>query len=94
METKETKIEVTSKRYSLNRKDFLRGLLMAVVAGAAFTAELALESGEFHLRKVLYAGLAAGLAYLLKNYLQPAQVKKTITNQEVDALKSENTAAK
>ncbi len=81
------KVEVTSKRFWLNSKDFLKGLLLAVVTSGLVVLEGALSSGPINWLMVGKAGLAGGVAYLLKNYFQPAQIKQNITAEQVDAMK-------
>lgn len=82
-----SKIEVTSKRFWLNSKDFFKGFITAFLSASLYAAQVVLDSGEFHPKKVAMAGIAGGIGYLIKNFFQPAQVKKDITSEEVDVLK-------
>lgn len=82
------KIEVTSKRFWLNGKDFLKGLLISVGTGSLMVLQTALDAGEIHWKPVWMAGAAGGIAYLIKNFLQPAQMKQNITAEQVDAMKA------
>lgn len=84
------KIEVTSKQYWLNAKDFIKGLIISMLTAAITIVTTSLESGVLHFdwRTIGIAAGAAGGSYLLKNWLQPAQVKQTVTNQEVDEIKT------
>jgi hypothetical protein len=89
------KIEVTSKRFWLNSKDFVRGFLIAILSAGLYAGQVAFESGEFHPKRVLMAGAGGGIAYLIKNWLQPAQIKQDISNAERDAIASPgNSSAK
>ncbi len=93
----ESKIEVTSKRFWLNSKDFIRGLLIAMGSSALMVVQTSIDAGHivFEWKPIGMAGVAGGITYLLKNWLQPAQIKKDITPAEVDALKTKtNEAAK
>lgn len=91
------KIEVTSKQFWLNSKDFLRGLIMAMGTTALMVVQNSIDAGQivFHWKQMLMAGVGGGVTYLLKNFFQPAQIKKDVTPDEIDALKtSDNKAAK
>lgn len=89
------KVEVTSKRFWLNSKDFLRGLLVAILTGGAYAAQVALDTGEVHIKRIVFAGLSGGVAYLIKNFFQPAQVKQTISDEEAKEIRtSDNSAPK
>lgn len=87
------KIEVTSKQFLLNHKDFIKGLIMAMGTGASlilfpmFTDIANGNAIDIQWSLAWKAALAAGGVYLTKNFLQPAQEKRTITNAEADQLK-------
>lgn len=90
------KTEVTSKRFALNVKDFLRGMLIAMGTSALVVVQSAVDAGSLatvNYKVVIWAGIGGGVTYLLKNYFQPAQVKQTIPNSEVDKINAD-TAAK
>ncbi len=67
----------TNKQYSLNYRDALRGLLVAVLT-ATLTAILdALNvNGIDHLnwKAVGIIGLTAGISYLVKNFFTPTEI--------------------
>jgi hypothetical protein len=68
---------VTSPKWSLNTKDFLRGLLMAVLS-SPFTFLLdSLNQGDWNLdwKKIGGVALVAGLTYLAKNLGTPATIQ-------------------
>ena len=77
-------IEVTSKKYRLNGKDFLKGLFMAVGGGVLMAMQQSMEAEAVVLKwkAIGMAGLASGVTYLIKNYFQPAQVKHDISEEQ------------
>lgn len=88
-------VEITSKRFWLNSKDFLRGLLVAILTGGGYAAQVAFDTGEVHIKKIAFAGLAGGIGYLVKNFFQPAQVKQTLSPEELATMRTTtNSAAK
>ncbi len=93
----ENKIEVTSKQFFLNHKDFFKGLIVSAGSAALTIIYNSIEAGNFDINwsSVLKISLTAGIAYLMKNFFQPAQEKRDITNAEVDQLKGvDKTASK
>lgn len=86
----EQKPEITSNQYSLNFKDFLRGLLIAMGTAALTVAQQSIDAGAFTLnwKVMMWAGLGGGITYLLKNYFQPAQIKQTVTNAQATSIKN------
>ncbi len=91
-----TKIELTSKKFRLNAKDYLRGLLMAVGTAVFTTVEQALNLGTLKINwtGVAAAGIGAGLVYIGKNFFSPAQKKVEITNEEHDELMATSSTEK
>lgn len=69
----------TSKRYTLNIRDFLRGLLIAVVSAVLTALLTMLEAEDFVIqwKKMAIAGATAGVAYLLKNLFSPSEIVVT-----------------
>lgn len=65
----------TSKQYTINYRDVLKGLLVSGVTGALTVAEQALTTTPvvFSWKSIGLAALAAGVAYLLKNLFTPSQ---------------------
>lgn len=92
----EVQTEVSSKQFSLNWKDALKGLVIAVVVSVLTVVQTSIESGNFHFDWMLIGKTAsiATLAYLGKNFIQPAQMKTTVTNAQVDQLKGAETTSK
>jgi hypothetical protein len=58
-----------SKFMQLNAKDFVRGLLIAMLTGALTALYEVVKSGtsEIHWDKIGLAALASGIAYLIKS---------------------------
>ena len=66
----------TSSLFSLNFKDLMKGLLVAVGGAVFAAAESSLQAGQLSFNWQTLAGvaLASGLSYLAKNFFTPAQV--------------------
>ena len=84
METK-----LTSKQFSLNINDFLKGLLMAMGVPVLVVIQSAVEAGNFNLDWKMLVKIAVGglVAYLLKNFMTPSTVTAKVTNDQVEAIK-------
>jgi uncharacterized membrane protein len=67
---------------SLNTKDFIKGLAMAVLTAIVTVLYNSVEAGslEFNIKSIVVASLSAALAYIIKNAL---------TNSEDQFLKKE-----
>ena len=65
----------TSSLFSLNFKDFGKGLLVAVGGAVIAAIETSVQAGTFSFDWKAIGGvaLAAGLSYLAKNFFTPAQ---------------------
>lgn len=63
---------------SLGWRDFLRGLLMAFLTPIMVIVQQSIEAGilVFNWKSILMAGIAGGLAYLVKNLLTKPDVAK------------------
>lgn len=92
----EQKTELTSEKFSVNIKDFLRGLIMAMGTAAFMVLQTSIDAGAliFQWKTVVMGALAGGVTYILKNYLQPQQVKKNVTPEEAKIIKAEITPEK
>ena len=92
----ETKTEITSKQYAINWKDAVRGLIVAVGTAILTVIYTSVEAGNFNFdwKMLVKVGAASGLAYIMKNFFQPAQVKQTIPNDQVDSMIDSTKAAK
>ena len=62
-----------SKLFSVNTKDILKGLLMAILTPAVFILQQSLEAGSLKIdwHTVLLASVAGGVGYLVKNFFTP-----------------------
>ena len=83
-------VTTSSKRFTLNGNDFIKGLIMAV-GGAAVTLLLdSLNAGSFDFdwKKIVAGALTAGLTYLAKNFFdKPKVVLTDVTDKTIDAVK-------
>lgn len=59
-----------SKLFTLNTKDFLKGLVMAILVPAVLIIQQSLDSGTLVLnwKAILMASISGALAYLMKNF--------------------------
>jgi len=71
----------TSNLYSINLRDFAKGITVAIGGAVIATIENTVQSGSltFNWKQIGLTALAAGLAYLTKNFFTPAQ---TITKAQ------------
>ena len=83
-------VTTSSKRFTLNGNDFVKGLIMAV-GGAAVTLLLdSLNAGSFDFdwKKILAGALTAGLTYLAKNFFdKPKVVVTDVSDATIDKVK-------
>lgn len=75
-----------SKLFTLNTKDFLKGLVMAILVPAVLIIQQSLESGTLVLnwKTILIASLSGGLAYLIKNFFTTDEIKNKPVNLEYE----------
>ena len=69
----------TSKKYALDKIDFARSFLIAIVAPVLFEIQKSLDTGAFTVnwKQLAMIGLGAGIAYLIKNFFSPSvEIKK------------------
>jgi hypothetical protein len=73
----------TSKQYSLNINDVLKGLLVAAISPIIPIILTSLNAGTFTLdwKVIGTTALGAGVAYLAKNFFTPAQTVVVPTAQ-------------
>lgn len=80
--------QITSKIFSLQARDFLKGLLIAALSPVFTIITTSLNQGSlvFNWRAMGVTGLSAGLAYLAKNFFEPTQtviiVKPALDKEE------------
>lgn len=74
-----------SKLFSLNLKDVLKGLLLAVLTPAILIIEQSLDAGTliFNWQQIAMASLAGGVAYLVKNFFT-SEIKQPIKAKDED----------
>jgi len=66
---------VTSKQFTVNWRDILKGLLMAVIGAALSPVLESLEVGNWVIdwKHVAAGAITAGVAYLMKNFFTPSK---------------------
>ena len=76
---------VTSPLFSLNWKDALKGVLVAAVSAALTGVYNALTVVPPHIdwKQIGVVGITAGVAYLVKNFLTPAQVVTKLSETDL-----------
>lgn len=59
-----------SKQYSINWRDAIRSLIIAVGTPVLIAAERVIDAGkmDFSFKTLAMAGIGGGIAYLLKNF--------------------------
>lgn len=84
---------ITSKKFTLQWRDVIRGVLMAAMTSALVIVQQSVESGNlnFNWHSIAMAAVGGGVAYILKNWLiEPA---KTIVTSDTN-IKADNVAEK
>lgn len=68
-----------SKLFTLNTKDFLKGLVMAILVPAVLIIQQSLDSGTLVLdwKAIAMASISGALAYLMKNFFTSETVVKS-----------------
>lgn len=68
-------ITITSKQFSINISDFLKGLIVAVISPVFTTLITSLNAGSFNVdwKDIGITASVAFLSYILKNFLTPSQ---------------------
>mgnify|MGYP001613218208 CR=1 FL=1 len=79
----------TSPTGTLDLKDLGKGLLVAVITPVFTILIQSLQEGSltFNWKAIGATALAAGLAYLMKNWLSPGTVVLPATKEEIKAVK-------
>lgn len=80
----------TSNQFTLNSRDVLKGLIMAVILPVLTIIQTSVSNGEltFNFKAIAIAAISGFIAYIIKNFLSPAEI--VITNppkETVDAVK-------
>ncbi len=83
-----------NKQFTLNYRDVLRGLLIAVLTAVVTTIYEAIDQGGFDAiewKEIGGIALAAGLSYLIKNVFTPTEI--VVVNPPQQALTAVNEGA-
>lgn len=85
---------VTSTQFTLNVRDVLKGLLMAVLTPVILIISQSVNAGSlvFNWHSIAIAALSGGLAYLIKNFFTAPQVIMTDVPKETVQQVKEGTA--
>jgi large-conductance mechanosensitive channel len=77
-----------SKQFSLNFRDIVKGLAMAVILPVVNVIYQSIEAGSFEFDWKRIGLLAAGgfIAYIIKNFLTPAEI--TVTNVKPETIEA------
>jgi len=81
----------SSKQFTLNFRDILKGLIMAVILPVINVIYESIQAGSFEFDWKRIGLLAAGgfIAYIIKNFLTPAEVVVTgVKNDTIDDIKA------
>lgn len=75
-----TPVTTTSKQFTLNGRDILKGLLVAIITPVLTIIINSLQQGTltFDWKAIGITALTAAIAYLVKNFLTPSEI--TIQN--------------
>lgn len=74
-----------SEFLSLGWRDFFRGLAMAVLTPIVIIVQQSLEAGTlvFNWKSILTAGVAGGVAYLVKNLFTPKDTGNKLLDEPI-----------
>jgi len=72
----------TSNLYSIDLKDLAKGLIVAVGSAVVTTIQTSLQAGSlsFNWKLVGTVALAAGIAYISKNFFTAPSIKTPVNN--------------
>jgi large-conductance mechanosensitive channel len=87
----------SSKQFTINFRDVLKGLIMAVILPVVNVIYQSIEAGSFEFDWKRIGLLAAGgfIAYIIKNFLTPAEVVVTgVKAETIDAIKDDTAEVK
>lgn len=83
----------TSGKFSLNARDFLKGLVIGVGTPVLYLLQELVPGWDIH--PVLKAAIAATITYLIKNLFAPAQIViQNPSPQQVEDVKNGDAVAK
>jgi hypothetical protein len=81
---------ITSKRFRLRARDFLKGAVMSVGTSVAVAVQKTIENGEvwFNWKSIGMVAVGSFIVYLIKNLLdKPKVIIPTTTNAQAEELK-------
>jgi len=67
----------TSNLYSIDYRDILKGLLIAILTPALFLVQQTIETGKltFDWQQIGMAAVGGGVAYIIKNFFTASTIK-------------------
>ena len=85
--------QTTSSQFTLNWRDALKGLVVAILTPVFTTLLNSINEGSlvFNMKLIWISAAGGGLGYIMKNFLSPSQV--VITNSEIVKSVKEGDAA-
>lgn len=81
---------VTSKQFSLNARDFVRGAILAIITPVLAIITNSLDKGEltFNWKLIGVTAISAFIGYLVKNYFTPTRIEvKPVSDIQAQAVK-------
>lgn len=79
----------TSSQFTLNKRDFLKGLIMAAILPVLTIIQTSIANGEltFNWKAIGIAAVSGFVAYIIKNFFSPAEIVLTNPSKaNVDAV--------
>ena len=75
---------VIAKQGTIDFRNVLQGLIMAILVPVVTIIEQSLNAGElvFNWKSILTAALAGGVAYLFKKFVEPTKVVEVKSTEE------------
>ena len=82
-------VTTTSTQFTINMRDILKGLLVAIITPVFTIIISSLEAGSltFDWKAIGITALTAGLAYVIKNFLTPSAIIVEAKQSTVQAVK-------
>ena len=78
----------TSKQFTIDWRDISKGILIAILTPVLFVVQQSLTVGEltFNWKSIGVAAISGGIAYIIKNFLSPSEVKIKVSAETADLL--------
>lgn len=83
---------ILSKKFSLQGRDWVRGLIIAGLTSGLVVIQTSLDAGDivFNWKQIGMAAIAGGVGYLLKNgLLEPSKVITEVPTQQAEKVTQE-----